>query len=66
MIGDRITGTVVGVPVSGFRTERGIYVLDILDGRPLDTWLGAVRSLDHGRMTPRGPITIRGEYLLDE
>lgn len=65
LLGEKVSGTVQGVPISGLWEGRGVWILEILDGKPLDSALGG-GGLVYGRMCPTGWIGLKGAYLLDE
>lgn len=66
-IGSKIDGSVCGVPVYGVWTGRGVKVLAILDGKPLDIAQSSFKGTVEGRFVGRKEwIEIGGEYRLDE
>ena len=71
MNGNYINAHILGVPVNGFWTGRGIRVEQIIDGKPLDTWMSLSDRPHHGRiaLNPDGMsvvIELNGEYVTDE
>ena len=66
IVGERIGGTVHGVPVAGYWTGLGVRIEEITDGKPLDTWISLSNYLCRGRIDGATVVEITGEYLIDE